>query len=107
MELTDGVRARMVVTDDPDGGLVVTLAGELDLASLPAVAAPLDELLGRTPQPVVLDLAGLSFLDSSGVAVLVRIANHFDQVRTRAATQPVRRVIEVLGLATRFGLEKG
>lgn len=105
MELTDDVRARMVVSDDPDGGLRVTLAGELDLASLPAVAAPLDELLGRPPQPVLLDLAGLSFLDSSGVAMIVRIANHFDQVRTRSATEPVRRVIEVLGLAERFGLE--
>ncbi|MDT0275226.1 STAS domain-containing protein [Blastococcus goldschmidtiae] len=106
MELTDEVRARMDVSDDPDGGLVVTLAGELDLASLPAVASPLDELLSRRQQPVVLDLAELSFLDSSGVAVLVRIANHFDRVRTRSATQPVRRVIEVLGLAARFGLEE-
>jgi anti-anti-sigma factor len=54
---------------------------------------------------VVLELGDLDFLDSSGIAVLVRIANHFDQVRTRSATEPVRRVIEVLGLADRFGLD--
>ena len=105
MELTDGPRARMDVSGAPDGGLVVELAGELDLASLPAVAAPLDELLSRPPQPLVLDLGELDFLESSGVALLVRIANHFDQVQTRSATEPVRRVIEVLGLAGRFGLD--
>lgn len=106
MGLTDEVRARMDVSSAPDGELVVALAGELDLASLPAVASPLDELLSRQPQPVVLELGELSFLDSSGVAVLVRIANHFDQVRTRSTTEPVRRVIEVLGLAAHVGLDE-
>jgi len=104
MELTGGPRARLDVSRGPDGGLVLALTGELDLASLPGVAAPLAELLSREPQPVVLELRDLDFLDSSGIGMLVRIANHFDQVRTRSATEPVRRVIEVLGLADRFGL---
>jgi anti-anti-sigma factor len=104
MGMTDGPRARLDLTSAPDG-LVIALSGELDLASLPAVAVAMDDVLGRPLQPVVLDLGGLTFLDSSGVAVLVRIANHFGQVRTRAATPPVRRVIEVLGLAERFGME--
>ncbi|GAB3350407.1 STAS domain-containing protein [Modestobacter lapidis] len=105
MELTGGSRARLDVSTGTGGSLMVELAGELDLASLPDVAAPLDGLLARRPQPVVLELTDLTFLDSSGVAVLVRIANHFQQVRTRSATEPVRRVIEVLGLAGRFGLD--
>jgi anti-sigma B factor antagonist len=104
MGMTDGSRARLDLSSAPDG-LVIALSGELDLASLPAVAAPMDDVLSRAVQPVVLDLGGLTFLDSSGVALLVRIANHFGQVRTRAATPPVRRVIEVLGLAERFGVE--
>jgi anti-anti-sigma factor len=103
MGLTEDSRARLEVSGEP-GRLVVTLAGELDLASLQALTAPLELLLGAEPQPVVLDMGGLSFLDSSGVAVLVRIANHFGQVRTRATTTPVRRVIEVLGLAERLGM---
>ena len=103
MGLIEGARARLDVTGE-DGALVIALAGELDLASLPAVAGPLDELFATKPQPVVLELGGLTFLDSSGVAVLVRIANHFGRVRTRSATEPVRRVIEILGLAERLGL---
>lgn len=104
MGLTGGARARMDVAAQGDE-LVVELEGELDLASLPAVGATVDQLLARPPQPVVLDLGGLTFLDSSGVTLLVRLANHFGEMRTRAATEPVRRVIEVLGLAQRFGLD--
>lgn len=103
MGLTDRPAARLEVTAGTDG-LVVALTGELDLASLPSVAGPLEELLAREVQSVVLDLGGLTFLDSSGIAVLVRIANHFGELRTRATTEPVRRVIEVLGLSERFGV---
>ena len=105
MVVSEGPRARLDVREEPGGGLVLALAGELDLAGLPDVAGTLDELLTRPPQPVVLELGELSFLDSSGVTLLVRIANHFGQVRTRSTTEPVRRVIEVLGLAGRFGLD--
>ena len=105
-QLTDARRACLTVAmDTPAGGLLVGLAGELDIASLPEIAAQLDALLGRHRQPLQLDLAGLRFLDSSGVTVLIRIVNHFDPVTARGATPAVRRVIQVLGLTGRFGLD--
>jgi anti-sigma B factor antagonist len=97
-------RARLGVSSTPEGELLVELSGELDIATLTDVAGAADELLARPAQPVVLELGELRFLDSSGVTLLVRIANHFGQVRTASATGPVRRVIEVLGLAGRLGL---
>ena len=107
MELTDGPRTRLQADEGADGTLVLAFAGELDLAGLPGVERQVAELLTRAPRPVVMDLGELEFLDSSGIAVLVRVANHFGDVRTRAATPPVRRVIQVLGLADRFGLDGG
>ena len=95
----------MIVATGPDGGLCIRLAGELDLASLPDVEAELNGLLTREPGPLLLDLADLTFLDSSGVALLIRLANRFTPVETRHATEPVRRVLGVLGLAGRFGLD--
>lgn len=87
-ELTEP-RARLDVTTGPDGaGLRVHLAGELDIAGLSDVARELDALLARDPQPVQVDLEGLEFLDSSGIAVLVRIANHFTP--SRSATPHAR-----------------
>jgi anti-sigma B factor antagonist len=104
--LTEAPRARLTVTADPHrGALLVGLEGELDIASLPDVAAQLDALLAREPQPVHLDLAGLQFMDSSGVTVLIRIANHFEPVTAGNPTPVVARVVQVLGLADRFGLD--
>ena len=98
-------RARLTVTDRPDdAGLVAAFAGELDIAGLPEVTAPLDDLLARDPQPLRLDLTELEFLDSTGVTLLIRMANRFDPVEAVGATVPVRRVLQVLGLSDRLGL---
>lgn len=98
-------RARLTVGAEPGGRLRVRLGGELDLASLPDVRPELDALLAREEQPVLVDLEQLEFVDSSGVAVLVRIANRFPQVEACHATPAVRRVIEVLGLSNLLGLD--
>ena len=51
-----------------------------------------------------IDAGELRFLDSTGVAILVRIANHFDRIEILHATPAVRRVVLALGLATHLGL---
>jgi anti-sigma B factor antagonist len=107
-EQIGAARARLTLGGGADGpGLVVRLAGELDLATVAQLAAPLNDLLAREPQPVVLEIGELEFMDSSGVAVLIRIANHFEQLETRGAQPAVRRVLEVLGLSGRIGLQQG
>ncbi|HEY6760082.1 MAG TPA: STAS domain-containing protein [Baekduia sp.] len=56
------------VTVGRDGDAVrLAVAGELDLATAPLVAEHLDGV-GRA---LVLDLAGVTFMDSSGVALLI------------------------------------
>ena len=54
-----------------DGRAVVALRGELDLADAVAVAEALTAVAVSQPQ-VIVDLAGLEFIDSSGVAALAR-----------------------------------
>jgi anti-sigma B factor antagonist len=61
-----------------DGHLVVSLLGELDLADAAAVAAALIAAADREPR-IVVDLAGLEFIDISGMAALVRARNHARQ----------------------------
>ena len=50
---------------------IVALAGELDMASSPALSDTLDAL-ADTPSPVVVDLSGLTFIDSSGIHAILR-----------------------------------
>ena len=51
------------------GYAVVALRGELDLADAAVVAAELMAVAAREPG-IIVDLAGLEFIDSSGVAAL-------------------------------------
>jgi anti-sigma B factor antagonist len=59
-----------LTTRESGGRAVVVLRGELDVAEAASVAAALAAVAARAPQ-VVVDLAGLAFIDSSGVAALV------------------------------------
>ncbi len=85
-------------TRDCDGHVVVVLSGELDIMDAASVAAGLAAVTAREPQ-VIVDLAGLEFIDCSGVAVLARgrkLALHAGGELRLAAPQP--RVLRVLTL---------
>jgi anti-sigma B factor antagonist len=62
-----GPQFRVVVTADANGTLVLP-DGELDLASAPELEAVLLAQRGR----VVVDLRGLSFVDATGLRVLLQ-----------------------------------
>ena len=51
---------------------VLTLEGEIDLHLSPELAASLRAIVAKKPTRVVVDLAQVTYLDSSGLAVLVR-----------------------------------
>lgn len=78
---------------------VVTLHGELDLSNAHQVR---DALVGIAGSAVVVDLADLTFLDSSGIAALLaarkRILDAGHRFSLRGAQGMVRRVLEVTGL---------
>ncbi len=57
-------------TRSHEGYAVVTLRGELDLVDAAVVAAELTAVAAREPGIIVMDLAGLEFIDSCGVAAL-------------------------------------
>jgi anti-anti-sigma factor len=88
---------------EADGRTVLTLRGELDLASAPQLEEATLPII-REGGRVVIDLRGLEFIDSSGVRVLV--AGHTAARRSgggvtivRApADSPVDRVIAISGI---------
>lgn len=59
-----------VSTRESDGQVVVVLRGVLDVVDAVSVAAALAAVAARE-RAVIVDLAGLAFMDSSGVAALV------------------------------------
>ena len=93
-----------------EGVPVLHLAGEVDLAAAPAVGDRLTALArqrGATAgdearRIVVIDLAGVTFIDSTGLSMLVAAHTRFDEsrdeLRVAAVPHRVRRVLELTGL---------
>src|SRR5947209_2566920 len=55
-------------------GATVQLVGELDLTNASEVWRELEQVVSATPGDLTLDLAGLAFVDSRGLSVLIRLA---------------------------------
>jgi anti-sigma B factor antagonist len=84
------------------GHAVVALCGDLDLADAPAVASHLIAAAAQFGPSIIVDLAGLEFIDACGLGMLVRVLK-----RTResggdmclaAPRRGVRRLLEITGL---------
>src|SRR5436309_9988348 len=58
-------------TEPLSDGLCVALGGEIDLGTSPALRAGLMDIAASRPQRLVVDLSGVPYMDSSGVATLV------------------------------------
>ena len=85
-------------TREGDGHVVVVLGGDLDIVDAVGVAAALAVVAARAPE-IIVDLAGLEFIDSSGVAALARgrkLARHAGGDLLLAA--PQHQVLRVLTL---------
>ncbi len=94
-------------TREWDGHVVVVLGGELDLVDAADVEAALVTAAAREPE-IIVDLAALAFIDSSGVAALARGRKHARQaggdLLLAAPQQPVLRVLAVTGLIDNFSV---
>jgi anti-sigma B factor antagonist len=55
----------------PDAPNVLPLEGEIDLHVSPRIAAALGAMIEQKPERLVVDLSAVSYIDSSGLAVLI------------------------------------
>ena len=85
-----------------DAGVVLFVAGELDAHSSPQLRTTLLELVAGDDHEVVVDLAGVSFCDSTGLGVLVgahrRMAASDRTLAVQSPRPSVRHLLEVSGL---------
>ena len=87
------------------GHVIVALRGELDLLYAPAVATALADLAVCQPR-IILNLAGLEFIDVSGTAALAhgrrRARNAGGDLLLAAPRRPIRRVLAIIWEADGF-----
>jgi anti-sigma B factor antagonist len=89
-----------VTTEDLGGGRVaLRLDGRLDLLSAPTLRGLVEDVVAAGNRGVVVDLAGVPFVDSSGVGALVGGLKHARQaggeLRIAAPGEQVRTVLHL------------
>lgn len=92
----------VIEVSEDDTGAVLVLRGELDPHTAPRLRGEIDRALGAGRVNLVLDLAGLSFIDSSGLRVI--ISAHKDSSERdghlvlRSPSPTARRLLDITGL---------
>jgi len=85
-----------------DGNQVVSVTGELDIATAEQAYAYISEVIDAWPTPVSVDLSGLTFCDAAGLGVLARIARHARQagrqLKLTSVRPPLLKIMRLTGL---------
>ena len=97
-----------VSTRHQAGATILTVSGELDVLTAPRLSRPLDDVIRRQADDVVIDLSDAGFIDSLGLRTLLgaerRLARQSRSLAVVCGHGPVRRAIELARLAGAVGL---
>lgn len=89
------------ISKTTDGGwAIVSASGEVDVATSPELLAALEDASTRSGK-LIIDLSGVTFMDSTGLGVVVQAKRAFeadDALRLVVKEANVRKVFEVTGL---------
>ena len=96
-----------VVVDGND--VHVTVVGEIDASSAVPLQRRLDEVIESTTGAVVVDMSGVSFIDSMGIRVVVGLHRCLSAQRRsltlRDVSASTRRMFDLTGLGPVLGVQ--
>jgi anti-sigma B factor antagonist len=86
--------------------VVVTVSGELDITTTPALREALDQAIAEKPDTLVLDLTGISFMDSIALAAVLQASRKIGDARRLPiivdAGSYARLILDATGLSDRL-----
>jgi len=90
----------------PNGYQIVSVTGELDIATAEQAYSYISEVIDGRPAPVTVDLSGVSFCDASGLGALARIARHARETGRKLMLTSARpslvKIMRITGLDRAF-----
>lgn len=90
-----------IETSESETSVRILVAGELDLATAPLLDGEVRQV-EATAASLVIDLSGVTFMDSSGLRLLVdahqRSQENGNRLQIIEGSEPVRRVLRLSGL---------
>jgi anti-sigma B factor antagonist len=103
----DGVAFAISERTLPSATNVVTVEGELDLASAPSLKRALSDVVATGTSRVVVDLGSVTFIDSTALGVLVGIHRKLEpdvRMALAGAGSEVMNIFELTGLDATFDM---
>ena len=95
---------------ESDGYELLTVEGELDIATAPRMISALNEALAAMARPLLVDLSHVVFMDSTGLALLMnarrraqRSGHGFAIICPRG---PISRVFEIADMVETLGVRR-
>lgn len=102
--------AAVTVHDDWDeGAATITVCGEIDVVSVDVLTQCLDHVVARQPNQLVIDLAQVSFIDTSGLHAIMRAHRALSPdcpVIVRSPQHQARRILQISRLDTLLTIEE-
>jgi anti-sigma B factor antagonist len=104
--------AELQITVETSGNAtILSPKGDVDMARSPSLRKAIAEALKSKPGKLLLDLSGVSYMDSSGLATLVEALQNARKSQTPllicGLTTRVRSILEIARLNTVFSLFEG
>ena len=98
---------QLALRDDADGPRhVLVLSGELDMASSPALEDAVRAICTDSAEALTVDLSGLTFMDSTGLRVVLLAKELCERHRCELLVIPgpaqIQRLFEVTGILERL-----
>ena len=99
-----------ITVTSKDSGLTIALSGEIDHHGARSMMAQLDETIAtHLPARLVLDMSGVTFMDSSGIAVLLKALRQMGHtggsLRVTNIPAQARRVLDAAGVGRLISLD--
>ncbi len=105
-ERAEPVQLELSCRTSANGYQVISVTGELDIATAEQAYSFISEVIDGRPAPVSVDLSGLTFCDASGLGVLARIARHARQAGRQLSLSSPRpsllKIMRITGLDRAF-----
>jgi anti-anti-sigma factor len=89
-----------IAADRSSTGVVLRAAGEIDVDSAPLLRSAIEEAVDTGAPAIDLDLSLVAFMDSTGLSTIIAARTRLGEgaVRVVAASEPVRRTLDLTGL---------
>ncbi len=105
-ERVEPVQLELTCRTGANGYQIVSVTGELDIATAEQAYSYISEVIDGRPAPVTVDLSGLTFCDASGLGALARIARHARQAGRQlmltSARPSLMKIMRITGLDRAF-----